>query len=130
MQTIIYVIVFIFMTEHSIAYRLATQIHASFFSPASNLTPDEIDQSGIRAESSGQNAVERLTARGEDGEIAYQNLSRIRRSGHFILTTVYHQEKTQITRITPGSPEEVIPILASTTFMQRLIELASARQPD
>lgn len=116
------------MPEKSLSYQLAESIHVSFFSPASNLTPKEISQTGIKADIAKPYMTERLSVSGtEDGNLAYQTLSKSQKNGYFILTTVYREGKTQFARITPNSPPEAIPVLASTLFMQALLDLAETR---
>jgi hypothetical protein len=121
------------MSEPSLAYKLADQIHSSFFGPTSNLTPEELRDSGVNAEVSGPYQTLRLIAFGErEDRPMRQTLSKSHRNGVFFLATIFTETGGEffMTRITEEAPIETVPILAETVFMEALQKIAAARKED
>lgn len=119
------------MSEVSIAYRLAETIHGSLFSPADDLSPEEVRASGVTADIPEPRGTERLYISGEiEGHQVYQHLSKSRKNGNFYLSTVFTAAGGEVrrTRITPESSFEVLPVLESTLFVRALRAIADSRK--
>ena len=116
------------MSAPSISYELARDLHRGLFS-GWGLTAEEVNSSRIHTDILESTGEERLTGIGRVGSrLACQSLIKTT-NGDYNLITVFTPPDGEVWRtvIKPDSSAEALSAIATSVFMQAVIDISQAR---